>query len=357
MREAVFEFELLTPAILAGANQQCAEMRIPSIRGALRWWTRLIYGEEEEKRIFGHVTGKICQPSTVSLRLLSSPTPGVKNSQNATSITGNKFDYFLWPLEQKDGQNKRGILLANTRFKVAMKVKNGCDEIDEDILWTFLLFGSLGTRSRRAYGSIWPVSVTIDGEECELPQTEEDFRYYAKSFLADLRITLYRLSKPKKRYEETIETCSSFLKTLRCGKNQYGVAASEWGKNDHDAGLEKEDQIYRAALGLPLVQKYSEKNKRTVEYSIDRWDRFASPLHFKIVKLKDGYMPILLVIPEYAPKDGTVLRAKVKNGRDFMVKLDNDLLNFLIGAYEHDTEKLKNIFPSVKQIAYYAAEE
>ena len=51
MREAVFEFELLTPAILAGADQQSAEMRIPSIRGALRWWTRLIAGKEEEKRI------------------------------------------------------------------------------------------------------------------------------------------------------------------------------------------------------------------------------------------------------------------------------------------------------------------
>ena len=357
MREAVFEFELLTPAILAGANQQCAEMRIPSIRGALRWWTRLIYGEEKEKRIFGHVTGKICQPSTVSLRLLSSATPGVKNSQNATSITGNKFDYFLWPLEQNEGQNKRGILLANTRFKVALKVKNGCDEIDEDILWSFILCGSLGTRSRRAYGSIWPVSVTIDGKERKIPQTIDNFLDRTDRFFENVDVSIYTLSEGEKDYKAAINVCSSFLKTLRCGKNQYGAAASKWGKNDHDAGLEKEDQIYRAALGLPLVQKYSGNNKRTVEYSIVGWDRLASPLHFKIIKLKNRFVPILLVIPEYAPKDGTVLRAKVKNGRDFMVKLDNDLLNFLIGAYERDTKKLKNIFPSVKQIAYYAAEE
>ena len=72
MREAVFEFELLTPAILAGADQQSAEMRIPSIRGALRWWARFLFGEEYEDEIFGAVHGRECSSSSVIMRLTDS---------------------------------------------------------------------------------------------------------------------------------------------------------------------------------------------------------------------------------------------------------------------------------------------
>ena len=71
MKKAIFEFQFLTPAILAGADQNTAEMRVPSIRGALRWWTRLIAGKEIERDIFGYVQGKICKPSKVILKLIN----------------------------------------------------------------------------------------------------------------------------------------------------------------------------------------------------------------------------------------------------------------------------------------------
>ena len=355
MREAVFEFELLTPAILAGADQQSAEMRIPSIRGALRWWTRLIAGKEEEKRIFGHVTGEQCQSSMVNLRLLS-PTQYILPSQNASSLTGNKFDYFLWPFERG---NTRGVIKASSCFKVVLKTKPGKDDLDEDfekILWVFLLFGSLGTRSRRAYGSIWPRSVTIDGEEYDIPQNEEDLLAYADWIFSDSNVSLYRLGKPQKDYKKAVEICADFLKTFRCGKDQYGATASEWGKNDHDTGFSGNGQIYRAALGLPLTQRYS-KSSRIVDYSIEDWDRFASPLHFKIIKFKDGFVPLMLVIPQYAPENGTVMTGKVKNGGNFTVSLDKDLLDVMRGASARDEQRMKELFPDAVQLAYYAPEE
>ena len=353
MREAVFEFELLTPAILAGADQQSAEMRIPSIRGALRWWARFLFGKEYEDEIFGAVHGRECSSSSVIMRLTDSH-PLLLKPQNAESLTGNKFDYFLWPLQQKAKEgyppNTRGALNAGSKFTVSCKMKPD-KEMWEGLIKCFLLFGSLGTRSRRAYGSIWPVSVTFDGEKWEIPKSVEELKRQARIFFDEVNISVYSLSNPVRDYKTAVQTCEKFLQTLRCGKRRGQFTESKWGENDHDAGLQKEPQIYRAALGLPLTQKYS--SGRIVEYSIKGWDRFASPLLFKIVRLENGFVPILMVIPEYAPEDGSTVTAQIKKSYSFTVKLDRELLDDVI----RNPEELEKIFPNVKTIVHYAFEE
>ena len=353
MREAVFEFELLTPAILAGADQQSAEMRIPSIRGVLRWWTRFLFGEEYEDEIFGFVHGKECSASTVQMRLIDSH-PILLNPQKVEELTRDKFDYFLWSLQQKAKEgnppNTRGALDAGSRFTVSCKMKPDCD-MWSGLIKAFLLFGSLGTRSRRAYGSIWPVSVTFDGERWEIPQNLDDLKRQARIFFDEVNISIYSLSGGVKNYKTAIKICEKFLKTLRCGKTQRETVASKWGENDHDAGLAKEPKIYRAALGLPLMQRYS--SGRSVEYSINGLDRLASPLHFKIVKLQDGYVPLLMVIPEYIPEQGSVVKARIKNGNSFDVSLDRELLDDVI----RNPERLKEIFPDTEKLVHYVIEE
>ncbi len=328
MRKAVFEFKFLTPALLAGADQQTAEMRIPSIRGALRWWTRLIYGPETENRIFGSVKGEQAAASQVVMRLVNSSVNRVSR-HNAQSLTQNNFDYFLWPLRK----NFRGVLDAGNTYKVILTLRPGVEEIDEGILKSFLLYGSLGTRSRRAYGSVWPVKVVIDGKEWNIPDTIEDLLDESDLFFDKSTITIYRLAVGQSDYKKAVDICSNTLKKIRCGKTQYGFTASKWGKADHDSGLNltKGTSIYRAALGLPLRQAYTSKNSagRIVDYSIPDWDRFASPLHFKVIKMKEGFVPIMLVIPKYAPPDGTMMNAEVSK-RSFSIKLDRKLLDRLL---------------------------
>ncbi|MBR2871882.1 MAG: hypothetical protein IKB99_00165 [Lentisphaeria bacterium] len=351
MREAVFEFQFLTPALLAGADQQTAEMRIPSLRGALRWWTRLLYGDDYENEVFGYVKGKECVPSTVKFRLLNDSMGKIIKSQNAQSLTKNEFDYFLWPLRR---DNTRGILDADYRIKVAMSIKPGCEEIEDGILKSFLLFGSLGTRSRRAYGSVWPLSVTIDGEQWKIPQTVDELLDESDNFFGDAEISIWQLSSGVRDYKEAVNVCTTFLKTLRCGKSQYGVAASEWGKADHDTGLnlKENSKNYRAGLGLPLVQQYS-KSRKKVKYSFNGCDRLASPLHFKVIKLKEGYVPIMLVIPEYVPADGTILTAETNDNRFYRVKLDRILLDGLAKKAGF----VQKIYPDAEMLVRYPYEE
>ena len=351
MKKAIFEFQFLTPAILAGANQTTAEMRIPSLRGALRWWTRFLAGEEIERDIFGYVQGKKCQPSKVILRLLKSINNSTKPDQDAVDIIGNKFDYFLWPLNppktnkqagagDMGNERKRGVIQPGAKYTVAVQVKAGHED-DESIVWlefiikAFLLFGSLGTRSRRAYGSVWPVSAEFDAEEWDIPQTVDELIYEANSFLYDNSLSIYRLADSCRDYKQAINKCSDFLKNIRCGKSAHGNTASEWGKNDHDAGLQNSGKIYRAALGLPLTQTYSSSHKK-VDYSINDWDRMASPLHFKVIKLNNKFVPLMLVIPEYVPSNGTKVKAMIKKGGTgtFELQLDTELLEILCNEAE-----------------------
>ena len=347
MRKAVFEFQFLTPAILGGANQQKAEMRIPSLRGALRWWTRLLFGEKYEKETFGSVTEGKCVSSNVILRLIKS-NGKVLESQSCKDLTSDPYDYFLWPFRK---ENVRGILQAGSTYKVSISLRQGVDEIDDGILKSFLLYGALGSRSRRAYGAVWPTEVMIDDQTWHIPENEEELLDESDNFFRDAEITIYRLSDGEKHYGDAVRECSKILKKLRCGKTQYGFSASEWGKKDHDTGLNLNNgaSIYRTALGLPLKQQYTKGD--VVEYSIQDWDRFASPLHFKVIRLKGLFVPILLVIPKYAPNDNSRMLAKKKNGQKFYVQFSRDLLDKLMDD--------PNVLPdkNFEQIACYPCVE
>ena len=63
------EIEFITPAFLAGADQNVPEIRVPSIRGELRWWFRALGGtQSEEAELFGSVHMNV-SASAVVLRV------------------------------------------------------------------------------------------------------------------------------------------------------------------------------------------------------------------------------------------------------------------------------------------------
>ena len=346
MRKAVFEFKFLTPALLAGADQQTAEMRIPSIRGASRWWTRTLLGDDCEQEYFGCVNGNRGNSSSVILRLLGTNRAEPVKSQNAQSLAGSKYDYFLWPFRE----NTRGILPAESRFRVSCTVKKGREELDDRIIKAFLLFGAMGTRSRRAYGSVWPVSATFDGEEWKIPTTSRELTDEADQWFSE-NGTLFKLSGPKKSYKEAVSECSALLKNFRCGKTMNGVEASDWGKNDHDLIKNRSGQVFRAALGMPLVQIYR-SSKSSLAYSIDGIDRLASPLLLKVAYLDGGYVPLMLVIRKYVPRDGTKVLLKINRRPDGSVSFSHELLDVMC-----DIENMRYFAPEATLLSDWVVEE
>ena len=357
MRKALIEFKFLTPALLAGADQKLAEMRIPSIRGALRYWARRLFDPETEREFFGSVE-KPAFRSPLILRDLTKNPFSMVPAQNAKQISGSEFDYFLWPLRN---DNLRGVIREGSSFRIECMVREGGPDFDERILKAFLLFGSLGTRSRRAYGSVWPVNVTIDDKPWRIPRTLAEFQKEADE-LFGLRgyAVLMQLTKGERDYRSAIRRCADFLKIFRCGKQMNGgPSPSDWGKNDHNAGAEEESgvSVYRAALGLPYNQRFS--SGKTVSYTVEGYDRLASPLHFKVVYLDNMFVPILTVLNDEVPEDGTVLHAKsqLKNSsknKTFEVSLDWELLDTM---FDCTSDTFRRYWKSASEIGYWGDPE
>ena len=65
-----YHLQFITPCFCAGANQEIAEVRAPSIRGKLRWWFRIAGGDAaQEAEVFGSVAGDEGRSSAVVIRV------------------------------------------------------------------------------------------------------------------------------------------------------------------------------------------------------------------------------------------------------------------------------------------------
>lgn len=150
------KLELLTPCFCAGFDQDKPEIRVPSIRGQLRFWTRLLYDPKHDQRseylLFGGIKGKLhgyekdSVASAISLRVKTSPFRPVEGVS-------------LCPHDSSGKKGKRNAVPAGTTFELfwherlphlEKRMKMFLKVID-----AWCLLGSLGARQTRAAGSVW----------------------------------------------------------------------------------------------------------------------------------------------------------------------------------------------------------
>lgn len=164
-----FEVEIVTPLFLGGADPKKAELRAPSIKGALRFWWRAIYGSDDledmkrrEAEIFGSTDNKASfdlhlHPITDCLpKLFNLP----KGKEFHVVSSRGKFrlgiiDYLAFGLRDfRTGYSKEHIPEKNKfRIKFAIKNQNYKDEI-ENAFRMLVYHGGIGAKSRNGFGSI-----------------------------------------------------------------------------------------------------------------------------------------------------------------------------------------------------------
>ena len=314
-------FKFVTPCIMGGADQAKAEMRVPSIRGQLKWWYKALgFDEDDIPNVFGGIDNSKASCSAFIIRDHSDP---LRSSLMGCEDLAKKYDYFLWPLS---GERKRGVIEEDqeVEIKVTSKKVTGKTAVPEEVLKAFLLLGSLGTRSRRCYGSIYPSSVVIDDVEWLIPQTIKEFESELTAVLDSYANCYVRTITDIAclDYKTAIRKCADFLKAFRCGSARSGKP-SEWGQNDHDVRYQDVETLHRPALGLPLNQRYSDRTN--VSTTVSGVDRLASPVHFKVIKLNDGFWPISITFPAHA--DAVVGKlAQLSGGTRKKVKISDDLI-------------------------------
>lgn len=144
--------ELLTPCFCAGVDAKAPELRAASVRGQLRFWTRVINGTgKPEYSLFGGIKGKahgypdeaVASVIILRVRTLGTTKPGEQP---------------LCPHDPQKG--RRAALPAGTLFELRWfeRFTPSSDRMKrfEAVLLTWQLLGGLGGRITRAAGSVWP---------------------------------------------------------------------------------------------------------------------------------------------------------------------------------------------------------
>ena len=181
-------YRVVTPMFCAGADRAQPEVRIPSFKGVLRfWWRALAWSrldgdlqriQQDEASLFGSA-GKGQSSFTLQLEIANRPPtysqgcvlrsfPGAKDP---VGIGANYLGYGLMEAKRQ-GELIRACLSAPFDFSVRLRSRGLSDgplKSLEQALIAVGLFGAMGARSRKGWGSLSLHSFLLDGKErwCE----------------------------------------------------------------------------------------------------------------------------------------------------------------------------------------------
>jgi len=320
MKSQTYHLELLTPCFCAGADQSRAEIRSPSIRGQLRWWFRTLGGfksmvsmplSAQEAAIFGSAAGDEGTASLLTVRVTQPNIASVEKTGDSPEANVRiPTGYFLFPL-----RNKTRGAIEGGQFALIIQWRGPA------ILWleiqnlvaVFTHIGSLGFRSRRGYGAV--ARVADHQTPISIHQALVVFNNSAHAIrictLADCRDGLSSLT-----------VLANWLKGWRAHgrssadlvngrpKSPATMPGFNYAKADHDAGygINPNGPTYRAALGLPIIQR--------CDRTINNWEltarrgegRFASPVLLRPHLTTSGQiLPLVIFVNAHAWPKGNLV--------------------------------------------------
>lgn len=159
LKKVEFDCTVITPMFLAGADKNKPELRVPSLRGELRWWLRALLG--------GYLNAKPDEVLKQESRLLGDAS---ENGQSKFTIRVKceAFNTQKKPaLPHKQGKQQAHFMCIpeETRFSVVFQSSSASEverKVCTSVFEVFALLGGLGRRSRRAFGNFQPNSWSFE---------------------------------------------------------------------------------------------------------------------------------------------------------------------------------------------------
>ena len=162
MQEAKIRLATVTPLMLGGADQRGpAELRSPPFRGGMRYWFRAALGGvigddnlEGLHRLEGLVFGSPERGSPITVR--------IRPNQDL-----NHARVYILPHKNR---GRRDAIDAGETFEIVIsQTRSSGDETLDTLIWInacmafnlMVLFGGVGLRSRRGYGSLRTMASTL----------------------------------------------------------------------------------------------------------------------------------------------------------------------------------------------------
>ncbi len=308
-------YRVVTPMFLGDANQKAANLRPPSVKGALRfWWRALNWGRclQEAGAESAALTRLHCQEASLFgsaadeagsgqgrflLRVSQQPRVALETvwPQNNTGS-----GYLGYGLMATNDQLHREGLHEGVDFSLELRFKPKTEQADVDALTetlrTWSLFGGLGSRARRGFGSV--TLLDLNGQDARLDQAA--YETTAQCILTDAVAV------------EAFPPYTAFNAHARFGILAKGRNARE---THNQAGL-----LYKAHRGQASTLRGAAKIPFGLPLQgVDLDSRRASPLLFHIHALRDGsFAAAALYLPaefhherRYQPADLTAFYQEV----------------------------------------------
>ena len=167
MDSVEFDIEIVTPMFLGSAKTTDAELRVPSIKGMLRFWWRATCGIEsleemkkEETKIFGSTEQKasffLKLEGVNNIKAIKSKlSSGKKFQPKGKTFSVGIIDYLAFGIRDHRNGYTRKHFPSGNQFKLIFSFYNS--EYKQSIIDAFYSFidnGGLGAKSRNGFGSL-----------------------------------------------------------------------------------------------------------------------------------------------------------------------------------------------------------
>jgi len=346
MIKRTFECEVLTPLFLGGADARGApELRVPSIRGAMRYWYRALLGgsvlldNQEPLQILhtleNELFGSTDQGGALSTRQRQSsvlPVHAYEKDHAIRTPQGGYLpsgkDYLLWSMSSSGRPNTprfqpaRQYIQPGAKFEIILSAM-----LDESVVskgdaafWLLTNLGAVGARANRGAGSLQALNADspISFKKCASISTlqthlkngiEDCMKLVTDGIWKNISVGAqpeYDILHPQACEIWIVadehggwSTYLDALNGLGSRFRDYRTHINPLGKSDHDAVLRWFDHggrgpgLKRPVFGLPIPFRYSDGGPSDVIIH-EKSDRRGSPLHMRITRLSDGkYVGVL----------------------------------------------------------------
>lgn len=300
-------FRIVTPMFLGGAEpNQEAELRVPSVKGALRfWWRALMWAEVKDisqlHRLEADLFGSSDEGQSRFLMRLDAALAETHTVQEQWPPASWQR-YSGYGLRDK---GERKFLKPGREFTVHFQLKRCNSEQSAQIISTLQilgLIGGLGSRSRKGWGSV--TLTKLDGAEWECPTSVDSWK----------KAVQYRV--PQSAPAAAPYTAFTQSSVWNCGAvRKDSETAQRWLAQHYQTIVkETEPKGARAQFGMPREFKNGTPPRR---------ERRASPLLLHIHQCPNGQaLPTAVWLPgtflpephaEAIPGSGSSARAFVES--------------------------------------------
>lgn len=348
-----FKVHIITPIIMQG-SQNKDEIRVNSVRGILRWWLRVCVPAKLRERVEEDIFGTTRKASSVKfLPIEHGSLHKIIVNDRGPNWWDHPLFYFNYNVKSRYSFQENQTFI----FKFIPKKDLNNSSLRFLIQAIFLLsfLGGFGARNRRGYGSIMIEYLGANQEiasisnNCSNFQDFNDFQNKLKNFLSSIKsgnvsnychisnLSVYVEDNGFNDYIAALDSVIHKMRIIRGDINRSGynsdimpVLNNFINRSSIRAGYLK---IESMPFGLPLnyqsrslnsqLQRNTGQNVKTVEitFNAEKYERLASPLLIKIVKIKEEYYPVISFFKTNLIQNGDSISAKL-NARFYNRRYD-----------------------------------